>query len=91
MDCLWMVVVASRKRVSCGAIFRKTTLEMEDFPLLRESIDDKVTTKSPLDYLFKPISSIFGLYLPKPIGGYWISPLAYPGAGSFDGVAAAES
>ncbi len=29
-----MVVVASRKRVSWGAILRKTTLEMEDLPLL---------------------------------------------------------
>ena len=38
-----MVVVASRKRVSWGAILRNTTLEMDDLPLLRigVSIVDK--------------------------------------------------
>lgn len=35
-----MLVVVSRNNVSCGAILRNTTFDIEDFPLLYESTID---------------------------------------------------
>lgn len=42
IDSFLIVVVASRKRVSWGAILRKTTLDIEDFPLLDTQRNTKV-------------------------------------------------
>ncbi len=40
-----IVVVVSKKRVSWGAILRKTTLEIEDLPLLRVDVSMRYTKR----------------------------------------------
>ncbi len=66
--CFWIAVVASRNKVSWGAILWKTTFEMEDLPLLLASVslDDK---DEALNRPFEPHEQHFWLVLAEPHGG----------------------
>lgn len=66
--CFCIAVVASKKRVSWGAILWKTTLEMEDLPLLLAfvSLDHN---GEYFDRPFEPHEQHFWLMLAEPHGG----------------------
>lgn len=77
------MVVASRNSVSCGAIFRKTTFEIEDLPLLE--------VKCKQNYFFgreeianrlSPMSRRRGFcsWCPKPAGS--VDPLPWNSSGT---------
>ena len=58
-------MVVSRNRVSCGGIFRKTTFEMEDLPLLSSCESAVVASLGFLHcYRLGPIRSSLGLWCP---------------------------
>lgn len=77
------MVVASKKSVSCGAIFRKTTFEIEDLPLLEVKCKHNFfeREREEIAYLLRPMSRRRGFcsWCPKPAGS--VDPLPWNSSG----------
>ena len=77
MTDFWILVVASRKRVSWGAILRKTTLVMEDLPLLWVLVSPDREVKA-LDLPFESHKQHFWLLLTEAHRGVAYVSIDFP-------------